>query len=158
MDADSFITSSNRFYAFDIAPTFWTFLEEQARKGVISSPIEVYNEVDRNGRDTLQEWVRSQKNTGLFTRPDKSVSNLYADIADYVMQHARYSMPNKLKFLSGADGWLVAHARQHGGKVITYEVPAPDGTYVKIPDVCNEFKVKYGTPWDMLRSIGFRFK
>jgi hypothetical protein len=155
MDADAFITPSLKYYALDIAPGFWSFIIEQAKNGVISSPIEVYNELERNGKDPLQNWIRPQKDTKLFTRQDKSVSDRYAEIADYVMQHDVYTMPNKLKFLSGADGWLIAHASQYGGKVITLEVPAPDGTYVKIPDLCNQFRVKYGTPWDMRRSLGF---
>ena len=155
LDADIFIESAKKYYAFDIAPAFWKLLEEQAGKRAISSPIQAYWEVDQHGTDDLQNWIRQQKGTRLFTSESKAVAERYSEIADYVMNHSRYTMPNKLKFVRGADGWLVAHAMQSGGRVITYEVPAPESTQVKIPDVCNHFKVKYSSPLDMLRSLGF---
>ena len=40
------------------------------------------------------------------------------------------------KFATGADGWLVAHARVHGATVVTNEQSAPDSKReIKLPDV-----------------------
>lgn len=68
LDANTYIESSNRFYRFDMAPTFWKVLEEQASKGVICSPSKVYAEVERHANSDLLRWIKAQKSTKLFYR------------------------------------------------------------------------------------------
>ena len=158
LDADTIIQASNWYYAFDIAPTFWEFIEEQARLGVISCPQEVFREVGRNGNEYVQKWIKAQRSTSLFCRQDKSVQGQYAKVVQRVYQNQQYTSENKDIFFFGADPWLVAHAWTYGGKVISRERRQPDAKKPKVPDVCAQFGVEISTPWAMLRSLGFRFK
>lgn len=44
-DANNFITSKNTFYGFDIAPTFWTQINELAEKEVFYIIDRIYDEL-----------------------------------------------------------------------------------------------------------------
>ena len=49
-------------------------------------------------------------------------------------------------------------ARQHGFVVVTQEAPAPESkTDVKVPDVCEAFKVPYIDTFEMLEKLGVQF-
>ena len=44
-----------------------------------------------------------------------------------------------------------------GGTVVTHEQPAPEAKRkVKIPDVCDAFKVAWTDPFSMYRTLGMR--
>jgi len=45
LDSDSLITAKNGPYGFDIAPSFWTFIERKMNAGMISSSSFVYDEI-----------------------------------------------------------------------------------------------------------------
>lgn len=45
LDSDTFIRAKNEAYGFDIAPGFWTFLEQKATEGIIASSSLVYHEL-----------------------------------------------------------------------------------------------------------------
>ncbi len=152
LDSNAYMESQKRYYAFDIAPGFWRLLEEQARAGIIASPTLVFDELVR-GDDDLVGWARSLRAI-LFIDPDEAVQRSFVEVADYVQQ--TYSM-NGRDFLSGADPWLIAHAKAHGGVVVTMEVRAPTSRRPKIPDVCDHFGVTTMNLFEMLRRLGARF-
>ncbi|MFQ5827189.1 MAG: DUF4411 family protein, partial [Dehalococcoidia bacterium] len=60
-------------------------------------------------------------------------------------------------FLSGADPWVIAHAKALGGRVVTFEKPEPISTKPKLPDVAGEFGVKCISLWDMLTELNASF-
>jgi hypothetical protein len=60
-------------------------------------------------------------------------------------------------FADDADAYLVAHAHAHDLVVVTREQPSDGIRQVKIPNVCVALKVKYVTPFEMLRRERARF-
>ena len=53
LDSDSLIQTKNGPYGFDIAPTFWNFIEQKMNEGVIASSIMVYGELENGDEDDL---------------------------------------------------------------------------------------------------------
>ncbi len=56
LDSNIFIEAKNRYYAFDICPGFWTWLEQAAIDGPMASISKVYDELAA-GNDALAEWI-----------------------------------------------------------------------------------------------------
>lgn len=154
LDSSVLIEAHARYYAMDIAPPFWAFLDAQAAAGRVQAPLQTFQElVDYGYR--LSDWVMA-RNATVFVEPDQQVQQSLTQIADYVI--ATYEPYRARQFLNGADPWLIAHAKAHGGKVVTKEIQAgPGGLTPKIPNVCAEFDVPLVRTWDMLRPLGFRF-
>lgn len=152
LDSDSLITPKNGPYGFDIAPGFWRLLEEQALVGVVRSPMFVYHELVDESDDELANWAKQQRESGLFVEPDEAVQTTMRSIADHVQRN--YDQTNAQLFLDGADPWVVAHVKTHGGKVVTFEKGASKSKKVKIPDVCDHFGVECIDSYGMVRSLG----
>lgn len=155
LDSNVLIRAKNEYYAFDIAPGFWRFLDEQVERGTIRASIFVYQELEDYG-DVLSEWVRKRKER-MFVDPDEAVQRYLRQIADYVSQTYE---PNRVrKFLGGADPWIIAHAMAYGGKVVTQETRVdPRARDAKIPNVSSHFGVTSVTTWDMLRELQASFR
>ena len=152
LDADSLIQSKNEPYGFDIAPGFWTFLEQKINEGVIASSITVYDELMEHEEDDLQKWAQQQKKAGFFVDPDPLVQTPFRKAAEYV--NRTYPQYQASEFLNGADPWIIAHAIAYGGRVVTFETAAPSSKKPKIPDVGNQFGVKCLNVYQMARELG----
>ena len=46
LDADSLIQTKNGPYGFDIAPSFWSFIEQKMNEGTVSSCSMVFEELE----------------------------------------------------------------------------------------------------------------
>ncbi len=161
VDADVFISAKNRYYAFDICPGFWDSLIFYHRQGLVLSVDRVRGELLAGRRtEDLVVWVRNELPKGFFLEVDSEpVTTAYADIMLWSQRHPKYFDLAKAKFATGADGWLVAYARTHGMTVVTNEQSAPDSKReIKLPDVCDQFDVKYLDTFSMLRRLGTRLK
>ena len=160
LDSDVLITAKNLYYAFDICPGFWKSLLHYHAQDQVFSVDRVRSEL-LAGRETedLVQWVRSEVPSGFFLPVDnEEVGRFYTEIMLWVQRHPNYFDQAKAQFATGADGWLVAHASVHGGIVVTNEQPAPTSKRdVKLPDVCDEFKVPRHNMFAMLRELGARF-
>ncbi|MCH8994000.1 MAG: DUF4411 family protein [Chloroflexi bacterium] len=152
LDSNSLITPKKGPYGFDIAPGFWTLLEQKASEGVIRSPRSVYYELVDMTDDDLADWAKERKEGELFVEPDEAVQGTFRTIADYVQDN--YDESNARHFLDGADPWVIAHAKTRGGEVVTFEVRAPNSRKVKIPDVCDRFGLECTDTYKMVRSLG----
>ena len=152
LDSDSLIQPKNGPYGFDIAPSFWNFIEQKMSEEIISSSIMVYSELENGDEDELLVWARQQKDNGCFIEPDQIVQTKFREIAEYVNGH--YPQHQASEFLAGADPWLIAHAKAYGGKVVTFEVPAPGSQRPKIPDVADAFEVETLNIYTMIRELG----
>ena len=138
-----------------IAPGFWSFLEQKANEGTIASSRLVYQELHNGAEDELRAWAEARKDGGLFVEPDSHVQAAFQEIADYV--NANYPLHQAAQFLSGADPWIIAHAKAHGGRVVTFEVRAPSSSRPKIPDICDQFGVESMNIYGVLRELGASF-
>ena len=160
LDSDVFIAAKNTYYAFDICPGFWKALLDQHEQARVFSISRVRGELP-TGRETedLVQWVTTQVPDGLFLDVDETeVATTYTEIMLWAQRHTRYLDRAKAKFATGADGWLVAYAKVHDAIVITNEQPAPDSkAEIKLPDVCDQFRVPYRGTFAMLRELAVHF-
>jgi hypothetical protein len=65
LDANVFIEAARRYYAFDVAPTFWTGLVHHATQGRIKSIDKIKQELER-GNDDLAEWIKKGQHGRCF--------------------------------------------------------------------------------------------
>jgi hypothetical protein len=156
-DSNVFIEAKNRYYAFDICPGFWDWMDHIVAAQV-GSIIPVRDELCQ-GRDDLATWVNARRGRSWFLKvDDKATQQQFAQIAAYV-QKGPYKTPAKVQFLAGADPWLIAKAKVVGATVVTHEVLAPDALKrVPIPNICVAFNVPYINTFDALRSLAASFK
>ncbi len=157
LDTNSFISAKNGPYGFDIAPQFWNFLDQKATEGVIASSRLVYDELHNGAEDELRKWAEARKESGLFIEPDEDVQAAFQEIANYVKEN--YPHHQAAEFLDGADPWLIAHAKAHGGRVVTFEsLVSADSKKPKIPNICAALDLEPPVKlWDALRDLGFSF-
>lgn len=155
LDACVFIEAKNGPYSFSRVPSFWRLLDEQSKAGAICCPDMVYKELV-SGNDQLARWVSARKQNGLCVKPNRAVQELVTKIADYVTSD--YKQHQAAAFLAGADAWLIAHAWQSEGIVVTQESDRqPKAEKARIPDVCANFSVGCTNTYEMLDGLGASF-
>jgi hypothetical protein len=160
LDADILIQSKNGLYSFEIAPPFWSFLDEQVKIGRVRSSTKIYDEIlkreDKNDKLTL--WVKNRRNGGMFVVPMRDVQKIYGQIADHTMEKYSQRRAKAAEFLSGGDGWIIAHAKYDGGTVVSHESRVDKTSMTpKIPNVCTEFGVPCIGLAEMLTKLNFKF-
>lgn len=108
------------------------------------------------GNDQLAKWVSSRKQNGLCVKASRSVQNRMNQVADFVYTH--YKPHQSADFLRGADPWLIAHALDCIGIVVTQESDRqPEAQKARIPDVCAGFSVGCINIYEMLNRLGAKF-
>ena len=159
LDADSFIRSKREHYAFDFCPGFWDALLKGYRQNKVASIIPVKKELLK-GRDALADWIRNEAPDDFFEPVEiDEVQTTYAEIVQWIDDNDQYTRAAKQNFLSGADPWLVAHARSNGFILVTYEVSSPESrALIKLPDVARHFSVRPIPPYVMLRELAVTLK
>lgn len=154
VDTNILVEAYRRYYAFDLVPSFWEFLNRNFGAGSLVS-IKPLDEL-KEGNDALTEWA---KNRFRFFRDiaDGATIQAMGEIADWVKQQG-YRQSAVDEFLGIADYFLVAYAAAHGLTVLTHELPRPESKKrVLIPDVCRAFGVDYVDTFTMMRALGARF-
>jgi len=155
MDSDALIRAKDNGYAFDLVPDFWDRLLSLAGDGDLCSPIRVHSEL-KDGSDELAEWVKKHREA-LFIEPSEDVQKKYREVADFV--EATYAPDKAKEFLAGADAWLIAHACEEGGQIVTMETRAKQVQFTskaRIPDVSRHFGVSCINVWEMVRLTGMK--
>ncbi len=156
MDANTFITAHRQWYPFDVAPSFWEQLVDKAAdKIVIIGQVE--NELLK-GKDLLADWYNDQSaNFTVLKIPDQEVITAYRKVINSVNDSERYTPSAKEEFARVANSWLCAYALAYGSTIVTLETFDKDiKKRVKIPNVCEEFNIRYmGLP-QFMREIGMR--
>lgn len=156
LDANAFIEANRTYYAFDIAPGFWSWLGDPSLEGEVASIAAVRDELTA-GTGDLVSWARA--------RPE---SFWHADTADVVAAMVvlsswatdptnSYRQEAIDEFFDSADYALIAHAMASGATVVTREQPAPDSKKrIKIPDVCDAVDVAWTDPFTSYRALELR--
>ncbi|MDE0104206.1 MAG: DUF4411 family protein [Bryobacterales bacterium] len=153
VDSDVFITAKNLYYSFDICPGFWKSMIHHHNRGRVFSIDRVRSELLAGLKeDNLVRWVRVDLPTSFFFPVDTdAVVSAYIEIMVWIQRDRRYFDHAKAKFATGADGWLVAYSLVHGTTVVTNEQSAPQSRKeVKLPDVCDRFRVRRANTFAML--------
>jgi len=154
LDANVFIEAANRYYATDICPGFWEWMESSAAAGNIVSTQRVRDEL-LGREDDLAEWAERQP-AAFFTGVDSGTLPHLATLASWV-QRQNYRATAIAEFLDSADYYLIASAMGGGHIVVTHEKPSDGQKKVKIPEPCIAHGVEYVNTFIMLRRLGARF-
>ena len=154
LDANIFIQAKNLHYGFDFCPAFWNWLIEQNRNDKVASIEKVADELYA-GDDELTDWAKERR-ANFFVAPDAAVANALTKVSSWA-QGAGYTSAAVATFLQVADYWLVAHALAHDCTVVTHEVPADSTHKIKIPNVCIGMRLRFMSPYEMLRRERARF-
>ena len=156
LDANAFMEANRLYYAFDIAPGFWTWLGDPSLAGEVASIDAVKGEITAGSGD-LVDWARARPDS--FWLPDtEDVLASMRGLAAWATDPARrYRQEAVDEFLDSADLKLIAHAMAAGATVVTREQPAPDAKKkIKIPDACNAFGLVWTDPFSLYRTLGMR--
>lgn len=151
LDSNTFIDAKNRYYGFDIAPSFWKKLIENSPENILTiKPIE--SEI-MAGHDELSSWFEDNYTIHTYSVDATEVQQAFAKISEHVTQNIQYKDSEKIRFLSKADPWIIAYAYVNNCVVVTHEILAPGSKKVKIPDICNFLHVQYINVFEMLREL-----
>lgn len=119
----------------------------------------VYQEIltNEDSLDDLAKWIKSRRQSGLFVDADRDVQKAMTTVSDHVLK--TYEQHHAAHFLSGADPWLIAHALDTQGVVVTHESDKhPNAKRVRIPDVCAALGVPCIDTYEMLKKLGADFR
>lgn len=152
VDANVLIEAKNRYYAFDIAPGFWAWLD-RAHEQAVACSIEAVRDELLDGNDELADWART--NAGFFRSIDQGTTQHFPALT--VWANSRNFTTSAIADFTGnnADYLLVAHAREHQHVVVTHERSHPNArARVLIPDACIAMGVTTADTFQMLRQTG----
>lgn len=157
LDTNVFIEAKNRYYAFDICPGFWDWMDHVVAGGDVMSIIMVRDELIR-GSDDLADWITNRKDMPWFLEiDDTQTQKNFRRVAKHV-NDGNYNPPAKADFLKGADPWLVAKAATIGAVVVTHETENANAKKrVPLPNVCSAFSVQWENTFDVLRTLSASF-
>jgi hypothetical protein len=157
LDASVLIEAHLRTYPIGIANSFWAWLGGQVQNGNVVCPRRVYKEVaETEHQDELAQWVKHRKGKGLCISPSRLVQTRVKEITAYVF--TKYKNVEAWDFSKGADPWVIAHALEDHGIVVTKEsFTRPDAQKARIPDVCDCFNVKCIDTLEMLKQLKAKF-
>ena len=148
--------AAKEYYAFDLAPKFWTELVRCFEEGQIFSVDRVKDEIDK-GNDALKVWVNSEFKDAFLSTRDVGVLTKYQALMQWAQANPQFQPAAKSDFAGIADSWIIAHAMHSSYIVVTLEQPSPQSRKrVKIPDACNAFGVTWIGTFEMLRRLGIK--
>ncbi|MEK4381930.1 DUF4411 family protein [Aeribacillus sp. FSL K6-2848] len=158
LDANVFIEAYNRYYSFDIAPSFWNALFEHAKSGNIISIDRVKQEINNFHKDDeLSKWINNNFAQWFEPTDKEEVIYTYRKIITWAVNQNQYLDIAKNDFASVADSWLVAFAKTYNFIVVTHEQFNADiKKRIPIPNVCREFNVQYVNTFEMLRRLNIK--
>ena len=154
VDANVFMQAANSYYAFDIVPKFWTWLEERLGQELFT--VEPVKDDILKQSDDLSDWLKAVDGAGWVLPVDDEATQLQMPVITKHCVDFGYRPAGIVKFLAGADPWVIACAREKGWTVVTQEIAQPETRKrVKIPDVCDNLGVSNILVFDMLRRLKF---
>lgn len=160
LDANVFIAARQLHYGFDFCPAFWDWLIQAHREGRVFSISRVAGEIQA-GEGELSDWA-DQLDDGFFIDPDEQVLPALGTVSEWATDHRfpngqSYTRVAVNTFLQVADYYLVSQALAGAHTVVTHERVANTTGNVKIPNACLGVRVRYMTPFEMLRKERARF-
>lgn len=148
-DTSAFIDLKN-YYASDIFVKLWKNIEEVVLKGLIISPDQVFDELER-GQDELFNWVKRNKSHIFNQGLDINIQNNLRLILATYSSTIDINNPK-----TEADTFVVAIGMKNKCTVVSQERKNPQGK-LRIPDLCDAFKIKHISLQDYIREQGWKF-
>lgn len=158
LDANIFIEAYQRYYSFDIAPSFWEALKQNAESGKLISIDRISHEINRfDDTDKLKCWANDEFINWFESTDDLAIFETYRNIIQWAINQTQFTDAAKNEFASVADSWLVACAKARNYTVVTHEVyNVQIKRKIPIPNVCRAFGIPYINTFEMLRSLGVK--
>ncbi len=156
LDANAFMEASRLYYRFDIAPGFWTWLENPSHSGQVASVQAIKNEIT-TGAGELVTWANGLPAEFWLQDTDDTVAAM-TQLARWAADPARpYNQAAVQQFLGSGDLRLIAQSSVMDATLVTREQPAPESrTNIKIPDVCVAAGVAWTDPFSAYSTLGLR--
>lgn len=160
LDTNIFVGAARYYYHFDIAPTFWTWIEDQHAKGNVASIPEVRDEI-REKSDTLRSWTQKLP-PSFWLQPTSEFPYSARKLTNWAVDpDVGFTPKAKDKFFSRADYFLVAAAmhrdKERAHTVVTLESTRPGGEgRILIPAACRAMGVPSENPFDVYRKLGLK--
>ena len=141
-DTSAFVNPWNKWYPPDVAPGYWSALEDLARSHRLQATEEVREELEKV-EDDLYAWAKAR--IAWFPLTD----DVQRVVTEIMTRHGR--LVDTRKNRSRADPFVIATAAVTGAIVITTE---EHGTAAKpkIPYVCGELAVPCVTVLEFIRA------
>lgn len=161
IDANTLMTASRFFYAYDLVPSFQKTFEDKIKAGNIVLLDIVKAEIDK-GQDELKQWVSEREDVfEICNHVDPEIIPKYAEVMQYIQECGFYNEKGLNDWARNevADPWLIAAAAAKGYKLITFEQSAGSlnvknkSGRVKIPDVAKHFDVEVHNLYHMMRQL-----
>ncbi len=149
LDANILIQPWNNYYSPKLCPNFLDILSELVDEGIIFCTSEVQREILKED-DALSEWIKSHPSFVHEINDDVQVK--LREILS-VFPH----LVNAKKDRSMGDPWVIAHAWSYSATVVTTEIKSNSVKKVKIPDVCEHYKVRCIDVFTFLTEAGISF-
>lgn len=170
LDASTLITANNHYFSMDRIPQYWNWLLDKAREEIVKIPREIYDEIKPSSRPKTSENPSHSQTarSDLFTwirRADVQEQlildeQIDGDIHDQVLREGYGENLDEGDFFKiGKDSFLIAYAKKRPERiVVTKELSRPSRTKGnrKIPDVCNDLKIKCIDDYEFQRQCDFR--
>lgn len=141
LDSNALISPKNGYYSFDRCPGFWIWLLDMHNQKIVGSVYHIGKELSERD-DELSDWLKKKAPPSFLAPVTEETGANMRKIADWVMKTNRYEPEAKAAFLGKADSFIIAHAMELGATVVTFERRENGRGNIKIPNVCDEFKVK----------------
>lgn len=156
LDADVLMDAANRYYAFDLAPNFWTWLEGRHHAGDLCSVVAIRDEVQA-GRGDLATWA-SQLDSRFWLADSSASLGAVGRLAGWAADPQRQYRPAAVaEFMGSGDIRLIAAAAAGDHTVVTHEQPRPEAVRrIMIPDACDALRVRWASPFPVFRHLGLR--
>lgn len=155
VDSNVLIEAKNRYYAFDIAPGFWDWLNQGHDQGRVFSIDKVYDELCR-GEDELSDWAKNHR--GFFHSLDQRTTSFFTPLSQWAQSENFNPAALNAFTANNVDYLLVAFAAAHSCTVVTHETAGSGSRKrVKIPDACKALGVGWVNTFEMLRATGVSF-
>jgi hypothetical protein len=151
LDSNVFIQAKNRHYDFDFCPAFWDWLLLENEKRNVFSIDKVKDEII-TGDDELTNWVKNNTSDQFFLPTNIQTTAEFPAISNWTIGGG-YEQSATNEFMSVADYYLIAQAKQRKAIVVTHEVPSNSLKKIKIPNACIGLKVSFVTPFVMLKQL-----
>ena len=153
IDSSSLIISMRDIYPIESFPGLWSQLGKAFKSGEVISSIIVYEEIEK-GEDKLVSWVKEYKE--YFVKPNKQ-QLLKAE--QLVNKYEGFVDPQATR--ESADPYLVALAEEKDLTLVTEEnfvYRQLNTRTIKIPNVCEEEKIRCIKIVQMIRNFGWKFR
>ncbi len=154
LDTNVLIEAKNRYYAFDIAPGFWAWLN-RAHDQAVACSIEAVRDELLTGEDELAEWTRQHR--AFFRAIDQGTTQHFAPLTAWA--GSREFTAAAIAGFTGnnADYLLIAYAKEHEHVLVTHERRDPNAkARIRIPDACHGMGIEFADTFKMLRETDAR--